>query len=201
MGTLAAAVPAVAQSTEPEFKGAITPFFGYQFGGAVDAQQGRVFIDDAQSYGAFFDFRVGQGWDLELSYHIQQTELRLEPRSGGPSSKLADVAVQYIQFGVLATPDTSLALRPFVGITGGVVIIDPDSSGLDNAWRGAAVASGGIRLRGSERVSLRVQSSLLMLFFNPSSTVLCTTGGGCGSDIGWRVMLQGEALAGLTVKF
>jgi hypothetical protein len=59
----------------------------------------------------------------------------------------------------------------------------------------------GIKLGRSERVSARVQSSLLMLLFNPSSTLFCTTAGGCRTGVGWRAILQGEAVAGVTVTF
>ena len=201
IGAVTAGAQAGAQTAEPQRKVAVTPYVGYQFGGAVEAQAGRVSINDGLSYGALIDFGIGNAWQLEASYRRQDTELRLDPRGGGPATTLSDVAVQYIQIGGIANYLPEQALRPFLGLSAGVVVMDPASSTFGTSWRGATILTGGFKLGASPRVSALVQTSMLMVLFNPSATFFCAGGGGCGTGVGWRAMLQGEVLGGLTVKF
>ena len=95
LAVVAATTPAVAQKVE------LSPVLGWQFGGEIDAGEGILEIPAAWSYGLVLDIALQPGTKLELLYTRQETRLDLKPFNGDPTSTLFDMAVQYIQAGVL----------------------------------------------------------------------------------------------------
>src|SRR5262245_29177863 len=86
-----AATPAFAQRQLE-----LTPQIGWQWGGTLDFPNGDVHVNAAINYGGVLGIPLRPGYDAELSYTYQGSEVKARPR-GAPEFKLFDLGTHYMQ--------------------------------------------------------------------------------------------------------
>jgi len=177
-----------------------TPFVGYQFFGSLNVREGELNINDSENFGFTLDFDIRSDIKIEALYIRQQTDLELKEQPLGVTRKLFDMDVEYYQLGILY--ETSYGkIRPFAALTVGVTEFDPKSNLYDNEWLASATIGGGLKVRLSRSLGLRLQGRLLLPFNFVGGTLFCGTGG-CGVGLtGGAAIAQVDMNAGVTIYF
>lgn len=184
--------PLLAQKVE------ITPFGGYQMGGSLEVLAGTLRIKDNWNFGAILDFTIRPGFQIELIYSHQDSELRLEQPLLQPVY-LFDAAVEYFHIGALRDLRGG-KVRPFVTGTIGVTHFNPKPEGLSSEWRFSTNVGLGVKVFASERIGLRLQGRLMLPFINGGAGFFVGPGGGYVTASG-EVLVQWDVSAGLLFRF
>ena len=186
-------VPALASAEGFRF----TPYLGYRAGGDFeDAATGSTIdLDESETYG----FVISKDSDdaLEFSYTLQPTKL-----SGGrgvSSEQLFDVDVMNLMVvgKNILNPNNGGFVSGMVGITH----FDPRGVSLSSETRFALGAGGGIDYRISDNLGFRLEGRGIATFLDSSGGVFCSSSQGCSAFVDSSVLLQFEALAGLSFRF
>ena len=174
-----------------------TPYLGYRVGGDFeDAVTGsRLDLDESESYG----FVVSSDADdaLEFSYTLQPT--KLSGGNGVGSVQLFDVDV--MNFMVAGKNILNRETGGFVSGMVGVTHFDPHAANLSSETRFAIGAGGGIDYRISDNLGFRLEGRGIATFLDSSGGVFCSSSQGCAAFVESSVLLQFEALAGLSIRF
>ncbi len=138
----------------------ITPFYGYTWGGSIEAEDNALFaydveVDDSEAYGITFDFPVSRGLKVELLASRQSTQLIEDEEMFGPDFALVDVDVSYYHVGVLYQWDTNSRIEPYVAGGLGVGMLEVDYPGVSDEDDFSASFAGGFKLYFSPHVGLR----------------------------------------------
>lgn len=184
--------PLLAQKVE------ITPFGGYQMGGSLEVLTGTLRIKDNWSFGVILDFTLRQGFQIELMYSHQDSELRLKQPLIEPVY-LFDTAVEYFQIGALRVLRGG-KVQPFVTGTIGVTHFNPKPDGLSSEWRFSGNIGLGVKVLASERIGLRLQGRLMLPLINGGAGFFVGPGGGYVTA-GGEVLVQWDMSAGLIFRF
>jgi opacity protein-like surface antigen len=186
-------VPALASAEGFRF----TPYLGYRGGGDFeDAVTGSTLdLDESESYG----FILSKDTDdaLEFIYTLQPTEL--SGGSGVSSDRLFDVDVMNFMVAGknILNPETGGFVSGMVGVTH----FDPRGTRLSSETRFAIGAGGGIDYRISDNLGFRLEGRGIATFLDSSGGVFCSSSQGCSAFVDSSVLLQFEALAGLSLRF
>jgi len=202
LALLIAMMPASARAQEaPE----LTPFLGFRFGGSVDSvSTGESFsIDPSGSVGLIFDYPLSPETTFKFVWSLQDTEIDGSRADGtGPSRFPLDI--HYFHFGATYSPGPPRKRRGYVVITAGATHFDPDASGFGSDTRFSMAAGGGVKLKLSDRLGLRIEGRGYLTFVSSSSDVFCS-GGGAGASCAFSftgdAFLQGEIDVGLSIAF
>ncbi len=175
----------------------ITPFLGYRTGGNFeDAASGNsVDLDESQSYGIIIS--KGEEDAYEFSLSVQPTTLK--GNSGVANVNLFDVDV--INFMVAGKNIVSRETGGFVSGMIGFTHFDPKESGLSSDTRFAAGVGGGFDYPLSSNLSFRIEGRGIATFLDSSGGLFCSSSRGCVAYADSSVLLQFEALTGLTFRF
>ena len=184
--------PLLAQKVE------ITPFGGYQMGGSIEVLAGTLRIKDNWNFGVILDYTLRPGFQLELIYSHQDSELRLKQPLLEPIY-LMDVAVEYYHIGALRELKGG-KVRPFVTGTVGVTHFNPKAAGLSSEWRFSANVGLGVKVFPSERIGLRLQGRLMLPIINGGADFFVGPGGGYVIASG-EILVQWDVSAGLILRF
>ncbi len=194
LAVVAAPAPALAQKVE------LSPVFGRQFGGEIDAGEGILEIPAAWSYGLMLDIAWQPGVKLELLYTRQETRLDLKPFSGDPTSTLFDMAVQYIQAGVLYELHDEAKTRPFFGLTVGASYFDAREAEREGKWSFAGGFGGGVKHFLTGNVGLRADGRILFSLTSTGDEIFCTPTT-CVTGVDSAIIAQGLLSGGLLFAF
>jgi hypothetical protein len=199
---LIAVVPSTTLSQEaPE----LTPFLGLRFGGSVESvSSGDTFdIDSSASYGLVFDYPLSGETTVQFLWSLQDTEVDASGADGdGPSRFPLDV--HYFHVGTTYSPGQPRKKRGFVGITVGATHFNPEAGGFGSETRFSVAAGGGVKLKLSERLRLRIEGRAYLTFVSSNSAVFCTGGGSgasCAFSFSGDAFVQGEIDVGLSIAF
>jgi Outer membrane protein beta-barrel domain len=186
----------------------ITPLVGYRVGGGfattvgADPDAGTLDyeVGDAASFGVHLGIRVAEDGEIELLYARQNTLLGTDALFTG--APLFDLALETWQFGgnYLFSEDGS-RVRPYIGAGLGITRLLPEPTGLQDETRFSASFGAGVKVWLGRYVGLRLEARGFFTVLESDKNVLCQTQGEClvrakGSDIS-----QGEARAGLVLRF
>ena len=186
----------------------ITPVAGYRFGGGFTTAAGiepaatavDFEVEDAASFGVHLGVRVAEDGELEILYSRQDTRLGTDELFTG--EPLFDLALETWQFGgnYLFAEEGS-RLRPYIGVGLGITRLLPEPADLQDETRFSASFAGGVKVWLGRHVGLRFEARGFFTVLESEGNAFCGTGGEClvhakGSDIS-----QGEARAGLVLRF
>jgi hypothetical protein len=176
----------------------LSPFIGYETGAYVSTNLGRLHINDGMDFGGSLDIGIGVGRYAELSYSQMYTSFNLE--SGVASTKLSNLVVDYYSAGILQEIKPGAKVTPYGLVTLGLVNYRP-SEKYSNENKMHISLAGGIKIRATERIGLRLQARLLMPIYY-AGTYFTIGSGGTGYGIsGGVVAVQGDFTAALVFTF
>lgn len=185
----------------------ITPTVSYMFAGSFETVEGYIRLEDGPQYGGILDYAVTPDTWVELSYAYLGSRATFEPYTYTGSSSLTDldldVAIHYMQIGAIHQIDKG-KVQPFLGIAAGASLLAPSGTvqnyTLEDVWRFALSATGGLKLYLSDRFGLRLQGRLLMPVYFSGGGVWFGTGGASVGASGGIPILQGDLGAGLIIS-
>jgi opacity protein-like surface antigen len=204
-----AAAPAEAQLQEvSEKRFEITPFAGYQWGGAIDTRpgsslpEGSLRLTDSFAWGAVVSFLARMGSAVELTYLRQDTDIEFDPAGGGSNTNLGGFAVNYLQIGGRQEFGQGVQFRPFISGSLGIGIFDPGEGDLDASTRFSWSLGGGAKyMFASQRAGIRTDIKLWATPV-PSGEVGVWCGFyACVAAEGTDWVTQGQLTGGLVLTF
>jgi hypothetical protein len=178
----------------------ITPFLGYRIGGDFEdgATGSELSLSEEETYGIILNKEGAPGFQSEFFYSFQPSRLT----AGGVVTPgvLTDIDVEYFHLGGKQYWDRGAA-RTFVVASAGATHFSPHAAGLESDTRFSVGLGGGVELGGEGRIGFRLEGRGFATFFNDESAIFCGSSGGCAIFAEGNLLLQFEALAGVTFKF
>ncbi len=184
--------PSVQAETE------MTLFTGYRGGGDFEEATTGIplNIEDGQSYAITIDARQTANTWMQLLYSHQET--RLTSGDADPLS-LLELDVDYLHIGgVYEWPGKTA--QPYVVGTIGVTWFNPDSSGYDEEFKGSLGFGGGVRIKLSGQLSIKLEARGYSTFLDSGGTMFCGENG-CRVLVASSTLWQSELRAGLSLRF
>jgi hypothetical protein len=186
----------------------ITPVGGYRFGGSFAAGTGTgpqgdfasYEIEDAASFGVHLGFRVSRDGEIEALYSRQNTRLS----TGGlfTAAPVFDIALESWQAGGnYLFEEEDARVRPYIGMGLGFTRLLPGPSNLSDETRFSASFAGGAKVWLGRHVGLRFEARGFFTFLGNSRQTSCQTAQGCLIHAEGDVISQGDARAGLVLRF
>jgi len=172
---------------------------GFRFGGNLDTEEGEVDITNTPSLTTTLSIRARHDAFIEFTYSYQPAELEVEDVTG-PSLSVFDLGVHYIQFGGIVQWDYA-AGSPFVGLTVGAAIFDPEPEGFSTETKFAGCLFAGGKRMLSSRVGLRGEARLWGTFFPEDTAIFCSLPGYCAISVSGDALFQGETTGGIFIAF
>lgn len=186
---MAAAIQVNAQKIE------LTPFVGYETGAKIYFGSGDLRISDGLNYGGALNIGLGGGRFAELSYSHMASDLYIDGSLG--REDLCDLAVDYYSIGALQEMMPGAKATPYGLFSLGWVNYRPTSGDYISENKMHVSLAGGVKIKISERIGIRLQARLLMpLYF--AGTYFTVGGGGAGYGIAGGIHgVQGDFTGGL----
>ena len=192
---------AVAQ--ERPFRFELSPFAGYRFGGEFEEEgTDRTFEpDESNANGIILNIREGANTQWEVLFARQSTAVAAEPPLG--TEAVPDLDVEYLHFGGTYHGDGNNT-RPFLATTIGLTRFDPEPSGTSAETYFSASIGGGVQLRATRRLGVRLEGRVVTTLVSSDSEIFCRTGGVtnfCAVRVDGSTFTQFELRAGLVFRF
>jgi opacity protein-like surface antigen len=203
-GCLLVTGPVVASAERPSFE--FTPFVGARMGGGFDVENevtgnsDSVDLDSGTSFGLDLGLYVNESGFYELLYSTQDTSLDTED----PALGSVDVRVDYLQLGGTAFFDQGQSWMPWLSMTLGAAMLEPQDGGYDSETKFAMSFGGGLRFPISEHVAANLGLRGYVTFLSSDTDLFCVSTGenaGCLVRSSGSTFWQAEGLLGLTVRF
>jgi hypothetical protein len=174
----------------------LSPFIGYETGAQIYTNLGYLHINDGMDFGGSLNVGMGGGRYAELSYSHLSSALYLEGLTS--TDKKCDLAVDYYSIGVLQELKPDAKATPYGLFTLGWVNYRPTEN-YSNENKMHVSLAGGIKIRASEKVGLRLQARLLMPLYYAGTYFSLGTGGGGYGISGGIIGVQGDFTAALVI--
>ncbi len=179
----------------------LTPLFGYQLNGRIDAYRGRLKMNNAENYGIALSVGVKPRMMGEFSYSFSPTDAVWSSFDGIRESY--DMTIHYFQVGgiyeVMDGP-----VKPFGLISLGVTWFDVES-GVDDHVSFSGAIGAGLKFYLSDRIGIRLQGRFLMpMYFEGGGLFLGIGTGGPSTGVGISTGIlttQGDFSGGLIFRF
>lgn len=183
----------------------LTGLYGYQFGGSLDLDEGKLRIDAAPAWTVQAGLRWQEDGFVFASYSRQSTTAKFDADSGSASDGQFDVDIGYLQLGGELDLRMRKHLVPFIGLGIGATHFTPIGTGDGTDWFFSFSAIGGLKIPIVEHVGLKAQVRYLGTVVNSNASWFCGSVGGSGTcAVSLRdttVMSQGDVTGGLYVSF
>lgn len=176
----------------------LSPFIGYETGANIYSSYGDLHIGDGMDWGGSLDVGMGGGRYGEFSYSHMASTLDLE--SGITNERLCDLAIDYYSLGVLQEIKPDAKATPYGLFSLGVVNYRPTSGDISSENKMHVSLAGGVKIRASDRVGLRLQARLLMPLYYAGTYFTAGTGGAGVSMGGGIKGVQGDFTAALVIN-
>jgi hypothetical protein len=184
----------------------IIPFGGYRWGGDVSAQdldldQTDVDLDSSGCYGLDLELALGPGLRLQLLADRQSSEFVDEDLSGRLVS-LGGVDVTYYHLGLLYQWNPG-RVKPYVGGSLGVGMIEPDDSQLADRDEFSAGVGGGFKVYLVDHLGIRVDLRGFWTNLDRASDDWddCDFDDDCWDTVWDEYLFQTELTVGLVLSF
>jgi hypothetical protein len=187
-------------TTVPLFaqRGEVTPFVGWQEGGAVSIGNESADLEGAPAFGVFVTLDRGPGrmLDVVLSHHA--TDATAETPLFG--RRTIDVSVTYIHVGGRYYLRRDERVSPYIAATLGASYFSLEGG---DALRPSAAAGAGFDLPLSPAFSLRFDGRFWFTLVDPRTEIACQGGTGvsCVAFTDTSVMAQFTLSGGLVFRF
>jgi hypothetical protein len=190
--TLAMAMIAIIQVNAQKIE--LTPIVGYETGAKINTSAGDLRIGDGLVYGGSLNVGLGGGRYAELSYTHMGSDLSLD---GLVREDICDLAVDYYSVGALQEMMPGAKATPYGLFTLGLVNYRPTTGSYSSENKMHVSLAGGIKIRASERIGIRLQARLLMPLYYGGAYFSVGTGGS-GFSVGGGIHgVQGDFTGGL----
>jgi hypothetical protein len=177
----------------------LTPFIGYETGANIWTDLGELHVEDGMNFGGALSANLGAGRYAEFSYN--HLESSLEIQGGLYNEFLTDMAVDYYSFGVLQELKPDEKATPYGLFSLGWVNYRPLESNYSSENKMHVSLAGGVKIRASERIGIRLQARLLMPLYYAGTYFTFGTGGAGYSMGGGIKGVQGDFTGGLFFSF
>ncbi len=180
----------------------LSPFVGYQMNGKINFVEGDFKMDNAMSYGGMLSVEVApQIWG-EFTYSRTDTKANFR-RFLGVETYHYDMAINYFQLGGVKELGDNRVV-PFGTFSGGVAWFQMKDNGVSGEVVFSVGLGGGLKVKLSDRVALRLQGRLLlpMYIYGGGFFVGIGTGGpSSGISINSNLLTaQGDFTGGLIFR-
>jgi hypothetical protein len=173
----------------------LSPFIGYETGSTVYTSLGYLYIGDGMDYGGTLDFNLGRNRFAEISYSHMMTKLNVD--EGYNELYLCDLGINYYSIGILQETKPLSKVSPYGLFTLGWVNYNPQTDDFSGENKMHVSLAGGIKIRATEKIGLRLQARLLMPIFY-AGTYFSTGSGGTDMTVSaTSVAFQGDFTAAL----
>lgn len=203
-----ALVPSVeSQVYRPAPRVEFTPFGGYQWGGTLDTdafgtvRSGELTEEDAFSWGVILSFMAQRNSAVELFYLRQDTDVKFNPDLE-ETRTVGKLANNYVQLGVRQDFPAGGNVRPFVSVSMGINVLDPEAGDIGTSTRFSWSLGGGAKWTiPNQRVGFRLDARWMVTPV-PSGTYgsWCDVWG-CYAVEGTDWLNQGQVSGGLVFSF
>lgn len=198
------ATPLVARADSPRFE--LTPFVGGRVGGgfdvvAADDSSSSVDVDSGISYGLDLGLYGDSQGFYELLYSTRTTSLD----SKDPLLDGVDLRIDYLQFGgtALFAQDSDFFV-PYLSLTIGATLMEPDAAGYDSEARFSGSIGGGFRFPINDNVALSLGVRGYLTLVDSDTDLFCVSNSreaGCLVRSSGSTFFQAEGQLGLSVRF
>jgi hypothetical protein len=173
----------------------LSPFIGYETGSTVYTSLGYVYIGDGMDYGGSLDFSLGRNRYAEISFSHMMTKLNVD--EGYNELYLCDLGVNYYSIGILQETKPLSKVSPYGLLSLGWVNYNPQTEDFSGENKMHISLAGGIKIRATEKIALRLQARLLMPVFSAGSYFSTGSGGTDMTVSATSVAFQGDFTAAL----
>jgi|WetSurMetagenome_2_1015567.scaffolds.fasta_scaffold265356_2 hypothetical protein len=173
----------------------LSPFIGYETGSTIYTSLGYLYIGDGMDYGGSLDINIGRNRYAEISYSHMMTKVNVD--DGYNERFLYDLGVNYYSIGILQETKPLSKISPYGLFTLGWVNYNPQTEDISGENKMHFSFAGGIKIKASERVGLRLQARLLMPVFYAGANFNAGTGGTSANISSTSVAFQGDFTAAL----
>jgi hypothetical protein len=200
-----AALPALAGD-----KWELTPIVGYRYGGSArETESGtEANIKGSLVYGLILDIKAREDGQYEFIYTHQSTDLDLVdgyvPFYEEPVKIDTGLTIDTFQAGGLLFLSPNPRARPYIVLTLGASLINPQDPDLSGGTYFSGSFGGGYKLYPSKSVGVRLELRGYGTFASDSSEIACSSGGGggiCFVGASGTAIWQIEASVGLVLRF
>ena len=172
----------------------LTPFIGYETGAKINTSSGYLRISDGMDYGGAINVGIGGGRYGEFSYSHMASDLSLDAIV---REDICDLAVDYYSLGALQEIMPDAKATPYGLFALGIVNYRPTSGGYASENKMHVSIAGGVKVRVSERIGIRLQARFLMPLYYSGAYFSIGTGGS-GFSLGGGIHgVQGDFTGGL----
>lgn len=194
--------PALAEDQAQRFE--LTLHGGYRIGGEFDdeGEDDLAYeVEESNAQRVTLNVAASPATQWEVLFARQRTTLEADGLPGRDPG--IDIDVEYLHFGgtyLLSGDDT----RPFIVLTAGLARFDPRDSGIDAENYVSASIGGGLQLRTTKRLGLRLEARAFMTLVDDQSGLFCRSGpegGACLLAVDGGAVVQWEAGAGIVYRF
>jgi hypothetical protein len=173
----------------------LSPFIGYETRATVYTSLGYLYIGDGMDYGGSLDISLGNNRFAEISFSHMMTKLNVD--EGYNEKYLCDLGVNYYSIGILQETKPLSKISPYGLFTLGWVNFNPQTNDISGENKMHFSFAGGIKIKASERIGLRLQARLLMPIFYAGGNFNSGTGGTSMNVSATSVAFQGDFTAAL----
>lgn len=174
----------------------LAPLIGYETGAYVNYNGGQLHIIGGMDYGGSADVGMGGGRYVELSYTHMAGSLDNDVVGKVPEDK-GGLNVDYYSIGVLQEMKPDAKATPYGLFTLGWVNYRPENYSNENKMH--ISLAGGIKIRASEKIGLRLQARLLLPLYYTGGYIYAG-GGGAGYGVTGGIQgVQGDFTAALVI--
>jgi len=202
-GFVLCALPSLAAGQNFE----ITPMAGYRFGGTLYSFRTTVGgvptaaleVADSAAFGVHLGYKFGE-FEFEALYARQEAGLETPGLFTG--APVMDLTLDTFQGGgnyLFATKNAKVV--PFIGFGLGFTILKPERRDLTDETRFSASFAGGAKFWLGKNVGLRVEGRYFLTVFDDEVDHPCGPNVDCDDHRNSRDLSQGEARAGLILRF
>ena len=198
-------VAAHAEAAAPRFE--VTPFAGYRMGGKFDVSSESDAADDSVDLesDASYGIDVGLYRDRYSFYELLYSRQEASLDSSDAALSGVDVSVQYWHVGGTAMfPQEDIWFVPYLSLTIGATVLEPDSGAYDSETKFSTSLGGGLRLPINDNLAVTLGLRGYLTFIDSDTDLFCVSGpegGTCLLRSSGSTFFQGEAQLGLTVRF
>ena len=197
----------------PAFAGSVvelTPIVGYRHGGSTreTGSGADADIQGSPVYGLILDIKAREDGQYEFIYTHQSTELDAKDSYTTPYQEPpkfdTGLQIDTIQAGGLLFLTPGTTTRPYIAMTLGASLVEPQDSDLSGGTYFSGSFAGGVKLYPSENATVRLEARGYGILVSDSSEIACSSGrgggvcfvGATGGAI-WKI----EASVGLALRF
>jgi hypothetical protein len=189
-----------AYASQMKKESSLTLYGGWRFGGSLDDETtGKSWdLKDAASYAMALD--IGLDPRAQLQFFVSRQNSALKANDFAPT--VNDIGLNITYFHVGGTYYLSRAGQGGYVVGGlGATYFEPDDDRLNSETKFSLNLGGGYMVPLGKHVGLRLEARAFVTLLNNSGGLFCGNSAGCVVHIQGDTLVQGDVMAGLSVRF